>query len=262
VRDLVAHLNLVVNPRDEVALARALRTRPGVGQVAVARVLGASREKDGDLLATCLAAGDIRGLPGRQRLAVEGFGRTLRELAAIAERDGVGATCTEAALRSGLVERLRRERSEQAEEQLQRLRRFCRAAHAYEAQAERPSLADFLAQGVLHAADEEDEPGGQVTLSTLHAAKGREWDHVLIAGFCEGLLPHEQALRRGEVDEERRLAYVGMTRARRELALSWPRRVRGVAVRMSRFVREAGLAADGGWAGSAWQEEPALRRAA
>jgi hypothetical protein len=114
VRDLVAHLTLVVNQRDEVALARALRSRPGVGQVAVARVLGASREKDGDLVATCLAAGDIRGLRGQQRLAVETFGRGLRELARTAERDRAGATCTEAALRSGLVERLRRERSEQA----------------------------------------------------------------------------------------------------------------------------------------------------
>jgi superfamily I DNA/RNA helicase len=79
----------------------------------------------------------------------------------------VRATCTEAALRSGLVERLQRERSEQAQEQLERLRRFCRAAHAYQGVVERPSLADFLAQAVLHAADEEDEPAGQVTLSTL-----------------------------------------------------------------------------------------------
>jgi DNA helicase-2/ATP-dependent DNA helicase PcrA len=211
--------------------------------VAVARVLGASPDKDRDLIATCLAAGDIRGLRGRQRLGVEAFGRGLRELATTAERDGVGAICTEAALRSGLVERLRRERSEQAEEQLERLRRFCRAAHAYEAHAEQPSLADFLAQAVLHAAEEEDESAGLVTLSTLHAAKGREWDHLLIAGFCEGLLPHRHALARGEVDEERRLAYVGITRARRELALSWPRSLHGHPARASRFLAEAGLGA-------------------
>jgi DNA helicase-2/ATP-dependent DNA helicase PcrA len=244
VRDLVAHLTLLVNPRDELAFSRGLPTRPGVGPVAVARVIGANHEKDGDLLATCLAAGQIPGLRGRQRLAVEAFGRGLKALAKTAERDGVGATCTEAALASGLVERLARERSEHAEEQLERLRRFCRGAHAYEARAERPSLADFLAQATLRAADD-DEPAGVVTLSTLHAAKGCEWDRVLIAGICEGLVPHERALRRGEIDEERRLAYVGMTRARRELALSWPRVLRGRPVQPSRFLDEAGLLSTG-----------------
>jgi DNA helicase-2/ATP-dependent DNA helicase PcrA len=243
VRDLVAHLTLLVNPRDEVALGRALRTRPGIGQVAVARFLGAGRDRGGDLVAACLAAGEVPGVRGHQRLAVEAFGRTLTELARTAERDGVGATCTEAALASGLVERLARERSEHAEEQLERLRRFCRGARAYEAQAADPSLADFLAQAALRAAEDEEERAGLVTLSTLHAAKGCEWDHVLIVGCCEGLLPHEHALRRGEVDEERRLAYVGFTRARRELALSWPRTVHGRAVRASRFLAEAAVPA-------------------
>jgi DNA helicase II / ATP-dependent DNA helicase PcrA len=254
VRDLVAHVTLLVNPRDEVALGRALRTRPGVGAVSVARVLGAGRG-GGDLVAACRAAGEILGLRGRQRLAVEAFGRGLTELAWTAERDGVAAACTEVALASGLVERLARERSEHAEEQLERLRRFCRGAHAYQAQTERPSLADFLAQAALRSADDEDEPAGLVTLSTVHAAKGCEWDHVLIVGLCEGLLPHEHALRRGEVDEERRLAYVGMTRARHELALSWPRVLRGRPVQASRFLAEAGL-------GPAQPKAPALRRAA
>jgi DNA helicase II / ATP-dependent DNA helicase PcrA len=255
VRDLVAHLTLLVNPRDEIALARALRTRPGVGQAAVARVLAAGRDKGGDLVAACLAADEIRGLRGRQRLAVAGFGRTLATVAQTAERDGVGASCTEAALASGLVDRLTRERSEHAEEQLERLRRFCRAAQGYEAQAEHPNLPDFLAQAALHGAEDEHESAGLVTLSTLHAAKGCEWEHVLIAGFCEGLLPHRHALERGEVDEERRLAYVGMTRARRELALSWPRFLHGRPARASRFVAEAGL-------GPGLPAAPVLRRAA
>src|SRR5919108_1441589 len=83
----------------------------------------------------------------------------------------------------------------------------------------------FLAQAALHSGEDDDgeERVRRVTLSTLHAAKGCDWDRVLIAGCCEGLLPHEHALRRGEIDEERRLAFVGFTRARRELALSWPR---------------------------------------
>jgi DNA helicase II / ATP-dependent DNA helicase PcrA len=240
VRDLVAHLTLLVNPRDELALARALRTRPGIGPVAVARVLAAGRDRSGDLLAGCIAAQRIPGLRGRQRHAVEAFGRTLVELARAAPERGVGGTCTDAAVASGIAGRLSGDRSERALEQLERLRRFCRSAHGYQAQAERPGLADFLAQAALHAAEGEDEPAGLVTLSTLHAAKGCEWDHVRIAGLCGGCCEHEHALRRGEVDEERRLAYVGFTRARRELALSWPRAHYGRPVRASRFLAEAG----------------------
>jgi DNA helicase-2/ATP-dependent DNA helicase PcrA len=95
-----------------------------------------------------------------------------------------------------------------------------------------------VAQAALHPAEDEHASAGLVTLSTLHAAKGCEWDRVLIAGVCEGLLPHHHALDRGEVDEERRLAYVGMTRARRELALSWAL-LHGRHAPPSRFLAEA-----------------------
>jgi DNA helicase-2/ATP-dependent DNA helicase PcrA len=253
VRDLVAHLTLLVNPRDELALARALGCQPGIGEVSVGRVLAAAARHEGDLVATCVAARGIGGLRGRQRLAVEAFGRTLRQLGRDAGRTGVAATCTDAVLACGLAERLAGERSERSEEQLERLRRFCRGAHGYESTSERPGLADFLAQAALAANDGEPSATGRVTLSTLHAAKGCEWECVRITGLSEGLLPHEHARRRGEIDEERRLAYVGFTRARSELALSRPRAQHGRPVRASRFLAEAGI-------GPA--QAPALRRAA
>ena len=255
VRDLVAHLALIVNPRDELALARALRCQPGIGEATVGRLLAAAARHEGDLVATCVAASRVGGLGGHRRLTVEAFGRTLRQLGRDAERNGVAATCTDAVLRCGLAERLARERSERAEEQLERLRRFCRSARGYEATSERPRLADFLAQAALAGDDAERPAAGRVTLSTLHAAKGCEWEQVRITGLCEGLLPHEHALRRGEVEEERRLAYVGLTRARRELALSWPRTHRSRPARESRFLAEAGV-------GRAQHQPPALRRAA
>ena len=245
VRDLVAHLTLLVNPRDELALMRALLTRPGIGEITVGRVLGAAPDHGGDLVAMCVDARRIAGLRRRQCLEIEAFGRTLHELGGGAERQWVAATCTDAVLAFGLAERLAQERSERADEQLERLRRFCRSARGYEVTHERPGLADYLAHSAL-AADDGERPGdGRVTLSTLHAAKGREWNHVRITGLCEGLLPHEHALRRGEIDEERRLAYVGITRARRELALSWPRTHRGRVARPSRFLAEAGLSSAG-----------------
>ena len=245
VRDLVAHLTLLVNPRDELALRRALLARPGVGEISVGRVLGAASGHGGDLVRACVAAREIDGLGGRQRSAIEAFGLALQELGREAERNGVGATCIDTVLASGLAERLARERSDRADEQLQRLRRFCRSARGYETASDQPELADFLAQSALEADDGGAQAPGRVTLSTLHAAKGREWDRVRITGLCEGLLPHDHALRRGEIDEERRLAYVGITRARRELALSWPRTHRGRLAHPSRFLVEAGLGAGG-----------------
>jgi DNA helicase II / ATP-dependent DNA helicase PcrA len=242
VRDLAAHLTLIVNPRDQLAFARALRSRPGLGPTAVARLLAAAHETGGDLLAACIGAAQVRGLGGRKAQAVEEFGRTLLQLAGALPLRGVAATCADAVLLTGLAERLRRKGSDESHEQVDRLRRFCRAASRYEHEADDPSLAEFLAQAAL-GGDEGDQPARElVSLATLHAAKGGEWDHVRIIGFCEGLLPHYRALQRGELEEERRLAYVGLTRARRELAITWPRRRRGRPTQASRFLSEAGLA--------------------
>jgi DNA helicase-2/ATP-dependent DNA helicase PcrA len=242
VRDLVAHLTLIVNPRDEVAFGRALTSRPGVGPMALARVLGAAHGYGGDVVAACVAAAQIPGLGGRKGLTVEAFGRTLQQLRDALPERGVAATCADTVLLAGLAERLRRKGGAHSDEQLDRLRRFCRAANRYEREAGEPSLAEFLAQAALSADEGEQSRPELVTLATLHAAKGGEWDHVRLVGFCEGLMPHYRALRRGELEEERRLAYVGLTRARHELVISWPCRRRGQPTRASRFLAEAGLA--------------------
>jgi DNA helicase II / ATP-dependent DNA helicase PcrA len=241
-RDLVAHLTLLVNPRDRLALARAIAGWEGVGGASVARVLGAAETHGGDLVATCVAARRIQGLREPQAVAVERFGRTLQALRREGERRGVGDTVVEVVMACGLAERLRGEADDDGGEGLERLRRLCRAARHYERRATQPTLAEFLGQATLSADPADDEAQARVTLATLHAAKGSEWDHVRILGLCEGLLPHEQALRAGELEEERRLAYVGMTRARHELTLSWPRRRHGRPSGPSRFLGEAGLA--------------------
>jgi DNA helicase-2/ATP-dependent DNA helicase PcrA len=242
VRDLVACLTLLHNPRDQIALGRALGTQPGVGTVAIARVLGAAADRDGELLATCTRAVAIPRLAGPQRLGIETLGRALADLADRLDQRGIATTTTDTVMASGLARRLHAQATEHAEEQLEALRRVCRAAAHYELQTEAPTLAEFLAAGALAASHDDHDQAGRVTLATLHAAKGGEWDHVRIVGVCEGLLPHHRALADGHVDEERRLAYVGMTRARRELCLTWPQHHRGRPTRMSRFVTEAGLA--------------------
>ena len=245
VRDLTAHLTLLVNGCDRVALARALGAQPGVGAVTLARVIAAGERHGGDLVAACQRAPQLPGLRKSAALATAAFGAVQQELARTLERDGVGATCVEAVVRCGLAQRLGRERAERGDEQLEQLRRFCRASRHYEQNAEHPTLADFLAQAALSSVEGDEPARSLATLSTLHGAKGAEWDHVRITGMCEGLLPHRRAVERGELDEERRLAYVGITRARSELTLSWPQRREGRFMAASRFLAEAGLAGQG-----------------
>jgi DNA helicase-2/ATP-dependent DNA helicase PcrA len=108
-----------------------------------------------------------------------------------------------------------------AERRLANLRDLVRLARAYEQRAERPTLGDLLADLALDRDACRADPGA-VVLSTIHRAKGLEFDHVWLAGAEEGRLPHRRALADGDEREERRLAYVAVTRARSTLHVSWP----------------------------------------
>jgi superfamily I DNA/RNA helicase len=107
-----------------------------------------------------------------------------------------------------------------AERQLRNLRALVRHARAYEQRTEHPRLADFLAQLAL-AGDQRTTREDAVAVTTIHRAKGLEFDHVWIAGAEEGRLPHSRSVREGQEEEERRLAYVAVTRAKRTLHASW-----------------------------------------
>ena len=229
VRDLVAHLRLLANPSDQGALARALQTRAGVGRRSVALVLGAGAERQ-DLVDVCARAQGITGLPVPAARSVERFAGALGALRGAGVAAAVeGAVAELEAARGGDADPDRREL----------LERVARQSRSYEQEAEAPELAEFLAQATLEAG-EGPEPRARVTLSTLHGAKGAEWQRVWLAGLCEGLLPHARSPEGEALEEERRLAYVGMTRAKRELVLSFARLdERRRPKRASRFVAEA-----------------------
>jgi len=235
-RDLVAYLKLVANPRDQGALARALRTRAGVGDRSVALVLGAVGDGR-DLTEAARTA----GLP---RAAARSIDRLAGALRALREEGVRGAV-------EGAIAELEAARARPSEpERRELLARVARRARAYEQEAEAPALADFLVRTALEAG-EGPEPGACVTLATLHGAKGGEWARVWIAGLCEGVLPHARCSQGEALEEERRLAYVGMTRAKRELCLSSARRDAWRPRRASRFIGEAGASAGGGLAAAA-----------
>jgi DNA helicase-2/ATP-dependent DNA helicase PcrA len=224
VRDALAYLRLLVNPRDRIAFTRALSAPPrGLGPASAAWLSEhAAMVHGGDLIASLRDAQRVERLRETQRSAAVGLGTALAKIAADIPTQGVGATVTETILASGLARALQRQHGREAERKLARLRALVRAARDYQADGEQPSLAGFLAGTALSGATEpEGEESGRLCLATIHAAKGLEFDCVRVVGLEEGTLPHHRALIYGGLEEERRLAYVAMTRAKQRLVLSW-----------------------------------------
>ena len=242
VRDALAHLALVVNPNDRVALARALVAHPGIGPVAVARIAGYASDSAVDLLAACRSAAAIAGLRRGQAETIARVGRALSDCASGLARVGLADSVIAVVMASGIPGRLRGER-----ERLEHLRQLIRSARSYERSAEDPTLTEFIGHATL-AASEGEGPDERVTLATIHAAKGLEWGHVRVVSVEEGLMPHRRAVTGAEIEEERRLAYVAMTRAKTELVLSRARSRRDAPVAASRFIAE-GLGEDAGGGG-------------
>ncbi len=241
IKDTLAYLRLAANPQDQVAFARIINLPPrGIGDVSVGRILGHAAQTGQTALACLQAPECISGLSARAITALTGFARLMDELRAAADRNqSIQSLLEQAIQQSGLHAAWSRNEEEDA---LDNAGELISAAAEYDRQHAdgSGSLTDWLQQIALVADQDAIDPEmGAVTLMTLHAAKGLEFDTVFVAGVEDGLLPHERSRERSsEVEEERRLFFVGMTRARRALILSsaqW-RDFRGASKRTSRSV--------------------------
>jgi len=226
VRDLVAYLQAAWNPRDEVSLLRVLNfPARGVGHETVHRLQAASLERRvplGEVLA------DPEGIPGlgeRQRRGIREFAGVLGRARERLVPGGLAAAAEELVRECGLEEAVRGLVKDPVagERKVENVREVVGALASFERENPGAGLGDWLAGVNLAGRDEESEgdAGDAVTLLTMHAAKGLEYPHVVLAGLEEGLLPHRRSEEEaGGLEEERRLAYVGMTRARRTLLLT------------------------------------------
>jgi DNA helicase-2/ATP-dependent DNA helicase PcrA len=182
-------------------------------------------------------------LPARARMALERFQRLLAELREEAGRLGLERLIERLLERSGYAAALARDDSRESQERLENLAELLSAAADYELRDEAASLAGFLDRVSLLSDVDKVQGEAPVALMTLHSAKGLEFETVLLVGMEEGLMPHSRALEKEDaLEEERRLCYVGMTRAMRRLGLSWAqtRQVFGQRRRSqpSRFLEE------------------------
>ena len=228
VRDALAYLRAVANPDDTVSLRRILNVpKRGIGDRAEACVEAlSSRERIGfpQALARCEEA---PALASRSLSAIRGFLTLLDELRTVAESGAGPATVLEAVLdRTGYLAELQASLDPQDQSRVENLQELVSVAREFEQVTPEGTLADFLEQVSLVAdsdqiPDDAEEHGGVVTLMTLHTAKGLEFPVVFLTGMEDGVFPHLRTLGdEKELEEERRLAYVGITRAEQRLYVS------------------------------------------
>jgi DNA helicase-2/ATP-dependent DNA helicase PcrA len=227
VRDLLAYLRLISNPDDEVSLRRVLNVpKRGIGDRAEECVVAmASRHRISFARALARPA-DIPDLAARSARAIEAFNELIGGLRESAQAGSPVGDLADAVLdRSGYLAELQASADLQDESRIENLRELVSVAREYDSQSSSGTLADFLEQVALVADADQipdgEDHGGLVTLMTLHTAKGLEFPVVFLTGLEENVFPHERSSGdERELAEERRLAYVGITRAEQRLYLT------------------------------------------
>jgi DNA helicase-2/ATP-dependent DNA helicase PcrA len=224
VKDLLAYLRLAHNPRDSVAFRRVVNVPPrGVGARTVEEILRAARVGEGPWEAMVRLL-DEASLPSRALPPLRRFREVIEALRSAAAERGVKALLEQALEQTGYAALLAREDSQESQDRLDNLAELLGAAAEYEAREESPTLAGFLDRAALLSETDRLRDDVPVLLMTLHAAKGLEFESVFLPGLEEGVLPHSRSLSGPDaLEEERRLCYVGMTRAMERLHLSWAR---------------------------------------
>jgi DNA helicase-2/ATP-dependent DNA helicase PcrA len=233
IKDVLAYLRLTINPADDQSLLRVVNTpRRGLGDIAIGRLQAFAAEHQLALRAALLLAGQVSGLTRGAAEACTRLGETFEGWSGAAEPGAGGeaastrvAPLVQRVLReSGLLDSLKAERTMEAEGRIENLEEFVGVAQEYDRMNPEGSLAEFLQEISLYAdIDTLEEARAGVTLMTLHNAKGLEFPVVFVTGMEEGLFPHSRSLDEQRLEEERRLCYVGVTRAKDRLFLSHAR---------------------------------------
>ncbi len=221
IKDVIAYLQVIDNPYDAVSLQRiANRPRRGIGDTTLAR-LSSYADARGISLWEALEFPEEAGVGARPLQAVNQLRTLIQSLMAGALELEVPDLVQRVLERSGYLESLEAERTIEAQGRIENLQELVGVAIEYQQAAEEPSLSTFLQEISLYS--DQDAMRGEaslVTLMTLHNAKGLEFRAVFMIGMEEGIFPHSRSIEEQSLEEERRLAYVGMTRARERLVLT------------------------------------------
>ncbi len=230
VKDVLAYLQVLVNPRDEVNLLRILNyPRRGIGETTVERLIALSLEQGRPLWEVLAAAGQIPELGDKAQEAIADFVALMEKYRHRFTRGRLGETGRELLEEIALADEIYRNADDpnRARRRVENMAEVVNALASYEEREERPTLAGFLDKVSLLDRDDPSRGGKEeklsrdaVILMSLHSSKGLEFPHVFLVGMEEEYLPHRKSIGEGvDIDEERRLCYVGITRARQRLTL-------------------------------------------
>ena len=246
IKDLLAYMKTVDNSLDDLAVQRIINVpKRGIGAATIGKVEAYAAEQDIHFYDALLEADYIPGL-GRAAAKIRPFTLFIQSLRSQLEYLSVKELLEKIIEDTGYVKELEAEDTEEARARIENIDEFISKAADYEASAAEPSLSGFLQEVALVAdIDSVDDSSDYVLLMTLHSAKGLEFNEVYMAGMEDGLFPSYMTITGddpSELEEERRLCYVGITRARKKLTLTAARQrmIRGETQysKTSRFVRE------------------------
>jgi DNA helicase-2/ATP-dependent DNA helicase PcrA len=250
IRNSVAYLRLVLNRQDDASMERIMNVPPrGIGNKSVEALRVLARDQGCSLWQAAEMALENNVFAKRAANALDNFLQLMNDMeATVLENDDLGEMVRFVNDASGMIEYHEKEKGEKGRTRVENLNELISAAQSFSTELDYDTppelLAQFISEASLDAGDTQaDEFEESVNLMTLHSAKGLEFDHVFLAGLEENLFPHKMSMGdAGGLQEERRLAYVGITRARKELTLTYAesRRLYGNETfnTLSRFVRE------------------------
>lgn len=222
IKDALAYLGAIANYRDDEAIRRIINVPArGIGDKTETKISQFARSQEISFRQALGRVSEL-GLGPKLSAAIENFAGLLNELDALSQTDGPADVLKQALIKSGYRTELEVSRDPQDEARLENLDALTGQLYDWQANFPEGTVADYLAEVTLAAAqDEIDDESGNLSLMTLHTAKGLEFDVVFMIGLEQGTLPHVRAFDEpGGLQEERRLMYVGMTRAREKLVLS------------------------------------------
>ncbi len=231
VKDAIAYLSLLANPSDQVSFARIVNSpRRGIGKTSQGRLASHANTTGITIWEVIERVEEVPGLAGAAIKSVSRFYETMARLREHADEEGSVAGLLEVVLNeTGYLEALAAERTVEAEGRAENLEALIAGAAEFDLERERegesevPPLEEYLQQISLYTQQDDLRDESVITLMTLHNAKGLEYETVFVIGCEDGSFPHMKALEEGGEEEERRLCYVAITRARSRLYMTWTR---------------------------------------